>query len=146
MSVRTQLAYLAAGLTIVLALLALLNPAFAVRVLGLEIVDPRGFSEIRATYGALFLVLGGGMLWAVPTRPRSAPWLRFGGLLWCGAALGRLLSILIDPGALTLFNVIALAVQALIGAAAVIGSFQAPEPKRVAPDDDIPDPLRAYRS
>lgn len=147
MSVRTQLAYLAAGLTVVLGLLALLNPLLAVRLLGLDVVEPRGLSEVRSTYGAMFLVMGGAMLWAVPTRPRSAVWLRFAGVLWCAAAAGRVLSILID-GVLTPINFAALGVEALIGVAALLGSFQTPLPRRRRGEalDDTPDPLRAYRS
>ena len=76
MSLRTQLAYLAAGLTLALGLLSLLNPLLMVRILGLEVLEPRGLSEIRATYGMLFLAMGGVMLWAIPTRPRSNPFLR----------------------------------------------------------------------
>lgn len=146
-SLRTQLAYAAAGVTVALALLALLNPALAARVLGLGVVEPRGLSEIRATYGAMFLVIGGVMLWAIPMRPSGAPWLRFAGILWIAMAVGRALSTIIDADALSLFNVLAIVVQAGIGAAAVVGSFQTPVavPAGVEVEDDAPNPLRAYR-
>ena len=146
MSVRTQLAYLAAGLTLALGLLGLLNPLLTARLIGLEVVEPHGLSEIRATYGALFVVLGGLMLWAVPTRPRNAPLLRFAGLVWLAVALGRLSSIVID-GPLTPPNFVLLGLELLIGGAAVVGSFQTPRRRaKATPEEEIPDPLRAYRS
>lgn len=146
MSVRTQLAYLAAGLTLALGLLGLLNPHLTASLVGLEVAQPHGLSEVRATYGALFVVLGGLMLWAVPTRPRNAPLLRFSGLVWLAVALGRLLSIVID-GTITPPNLVLLAIELLIGAAALIGSFHTPRRRAaVAPEEEVPDPLRAYRS
>ena len=145
MTVRTQLAYLAAGITLVLGLLSLLNPLLAVRLLGLEVLEPRGLSEIRATYGALFTVMGGVMFWAVPTRPRNSSWLRFAGILWLGAAAGRILSIVID-GVVTPFNLLSLALELVVGVTAVVGSMERPTPKKpVAPVEDEPEPLRAYR-
>lgn len=150
MSVRTQLAYLAAALTIVVGLLALLNPLLAIRLVGLDVVEPRGLSEVRATYGALFVLMGAVMLWAIPTRPRSSIWLRFAGLLWSAKALGRVLSVAID-GVITPFNLLALAIEILIGAATLVASFQTPRPRArqksaaALPDDDEPDPLKAYR-
>ena len=145
MTVRTQLAYLAAGITLVLGLLSLLNPLLAVRLLGLEVLEPRGLSEIRATYGALFTVMAGVMFWAVPTRPRNSTWLRFAGILWLGAAAGRILSIVID-GVLTPFNLLSLALELVVGISAVVGSMERPASKKpAAPVEDEPEPLRAYR-
>ena len=95
-SARTTLAYVAAAALVAFGLLALLNPLVAVRLVGLEVIEPRGLSEVRASYGALLLAMGGVMLWAVPTRPRSAPWLRFAGLLWTASALGRIASVVLD--------------------------------------------------
>lgn len=148
MSLRTQLAYLAAAVTLVLGLLSLLNPLLAVRVLGLEVLEPRGLSEIRATYGAMFVVMAGAMFWAVPSRPRSAMWLRFAGILWLGAAAGRLLSIAID-GVVTPLNLVALAVELVVGVGALLGSFETIPPRRAkvaASEEEAPEPLRAYRS
>lgn len=145
MTVRTQLAYLAAGITLVLGLLSLLNPLVAVRLLGLEVLEPRGLSEIRATYGALFTVMAGVMFWAVPTRPRNSAWLRFAGILWLGSAAGRILSIILD-GVLTPFNLLSLALELGVGIGAVLGSLERPSPKEPpAPAEEEPEPLRAYR-
>ena len=84
-----QLAYLAAVLTLLFGVVSLVNPFFMARVLGLTFTEPRGVSELRATYGALFTVMGAVMLWALLTRHRSAGWLRFAGLLWLGAGGGQ---------------------------------------------------------
>lgn len=147
MTARTQLAYLAAGLTLILGLLGLLNPLLSVRLLGLEVVDPRGLSEIRATYGAIFLVMGASMLWAAPTRRRTSAWLRLPAFLWLAAALGRVLSMSLD-GAVTIGNILALLLALLIGGAALLASFAAdpgPVPVEAAVEEDTPNPLRAYR-
>jgi hypothetical protein len=116
-------------------------------VLGLEVIGPRGLSGIRATYGALFVVMAGVMVWAVPTRPRSNPWLRFAGILWLGAAAGRVLSIVLD-GVLTPLNFVSLGIELLVGAGALLGSFERIGPRRgdTSAEDAEPEPLRAYRS
>jgi len=57
-------------------------------------IEPKGLigvSEIRATYGGFFLALGSFALWA-----RSEQVFLVLGLAWIGAALGRLLSVLVD--------------------------------------------------
>lgn len=165
-SVRTTLAYVAAAATLAFGLLALLNPLVAVRLVGLEVIEPRGLSEVRATYGALLLAMGGAMVWAVPTRPRSAPWLRFAGLLWGAAALGRLASVVLD-GVWTPLNLAIVLGSGFVSVAFFLASFQdprrtggAPRPPRrrrrdrdhlpeaapdEAPGEDVSDPLRAYR-
>lgn len=147
MSLRTQLAYLAAGLTLALGLLSLLNPLLMVRILGLEVLEPRGLSEIRATYGMLFLAMGGVMLWAIPTRPRSNPFLRFAALLWGATALGRATSVVID-GVITPLNLAALALELLVAFSALQATVRDPARRRGArsrPVEETPDPLRAYR-
>ena len=96
MTTRTQLAYAAAGVVMLLGLLSLFNPVLATRLLGLEIVAPRGLSEVRATYGALFVTMAVLLLWALPQRPRGAIVVRAVGLLWAGAAAGRIASMAID--------------------------------------------------
>jgi hypothetical protein len=129
-SVRTTLAYAAAIALVAFGLLALLNPLVAVRLVGLEVVEPRGLSEIRSSYGALLLALGGAMLWAIPTRPRSAPWLRFGGLLFLAATLGRGASVLLD-GVWTPLNLVVTVLAGVVAVAFLLASFQA-RPGRAA--------------
>lgn len=123
MSLRTQLAYLAAGLTLVLGLLGLLNPILTLRLTGLEVVEPRGLGQARALFGALFLTMGGFMLWALSTRPRGRSILRFTAFLWLASALGRLLSLLLD-GPLSLGSSSLLAFDLVVGAGAFLGSTE----------------------
>lgn len=96
MTTRTQLAYAAAGVVLVLGLLSLLNPWLAARLLGFELAVPRAVSEVRATYGALHVAMAALLLWAIPLRPRAALVVRVVGLLWAAAAAGRLASAILD--------------------------------------------------
>ena len=153
MSLRTQFAYLAAGLTLLLGLLGLLNPILTLRLTGLEVIEPRGLGQARALFGALFLTMGGFMLWALSARPRARAVLRFAGFLWLASALGRLLSLLLD-GPLSLGSVLLLAFDLAVGSGAVLGSTEPgqrePGGSRPAAADkgesEADDPLRAYRS
>lgn len=133
-SVRTTLAYLAAAALVAFGLLALLNPLVAARLVGLEVVEPRGLSEVRAFYGAMILMLGGVMVWAVPMRPRSAPWMRLAGLLWAAATLGRAASVILD-GVWTPVNLLFLLASGVIAAAFILASFQT-RPRAVPRSDD----------
>jgi len=119
---RRQLAYIAAALTLALGVLGLLNPALAVRLLGLEVVDPRGFSQARATFGAMYLALAGVIIWAVSARGSHPAYLRVPGLLIGALALGRLLSIIID-GVVTPLNLLFFVIEAATAAVVVLASF-----------------------
>jgi hypothetical protein len=131
MTLRTQLAYAAAGLVLILGLVSFLNPPLAMNLLGFQIprglageVGPtRAISEVRSTYGALHLTMAVLMLWAVPLRPRTAPLLRTIGILWLGAAAGRVASLLID-GVFGPVNLVLLAVQLFIGGTLVWASVE----------------------
>lgn len=123
MTLRTQLAYVAAGLVLILGLVGLLNPHVAVRLLGLEMAAPRGLSEVRSMYGALHLTMAVLMLWAVPLRPRTAPLLRTIGILWLGAAAGRVASMLID-GVFGPINLLMLAGQLFVGGTLLWASLE----------------------
>lgn len=125
MTTRTQLAYAAAGVVLLLGLLSLFNPGLATRLLGLEIAAPRGLSEVRATYGALFVTMAALLLWALPQRPRGAIVVRALGLLWAGAAAGRVASMAIDD-ILTVGNFAILAVAAVVAVLLVWGSLETP--------------------
>lgn len=125
MTTRTQLAYAATGVVLVLGLLSLFNPGMASRLLGLDIVAPRGLSELRSTYGALHVTMAALLLWAVPLRPRTAGMVRVMGLLWLGAAAGRAASLAIDQ-VLAAGNVALLLAQLAVGAALVWASFETP--------------------
>lgn len=129
-SVRTTLAYAAAIALLAFGVLALLNPLVAVRLVGLEVVEPRGLSEVRATYGAFLAAFGGAMIWAIPMRPRSAAWLRFGGILFLAGAVGRSASVLLD-GVWTPLNLLVTILGAVVAVAFLLASFQA-RPSRSA--------------
>jgi hypothetical protein len=131
MTLRTKLAYAAAGLALVLGLLSLFNPFAAMRLFGLEMGAPRGLAEIRSMYGALYLTMAALMLWAVPLRPRTAPLLRTLGVLWLGVAGGRVASLLID-GLFGPINLLLLAVQLFIGGALAWASLETTESRRAA--------------
>jgi hypothetical protein len=145
---RTQLGFVAAGLTLAWGFFGLVDPLVVVRIVGLEVVEPRGLSEVRALMGALFVVMGGIMLWAASSRSAPRAYLRLPGLLILAEAAGRLASIVIDnvvsPG-----NFVFLLVELIIGTLAVVASFpgaaQAGGGRPPASDDDRPDPMRAYR-
>ncbi len=146
MTPRTQLGYLAAILTLALGLVGFLGPLWMSELLGFRAAQllPRGLSEIRATYGALFIVMGAVMLWAISTRPRSTPYLRFASFLWLGAGVGRLLSMIID-GIVTPMNFAGLALEILIGVGALLASLENPRVSKAPPVTEAPDPLKAYR-
>lgn len=128
---RRNLAYVSAAITMGLGLLGLLNPALAVRVLGLEVVDPRGFSQARGTFGGLYLALGAMILWAVTARTAGPLFLRAAAVLIGATALGRLASILID-GAVTPLNLLFFAVESAVTVVTLLASFGLAE-KRAAP-------------
>jgi hypothetical protein len=154
MSLRSQLAYLAAGLTLVLGLLGLLNPVLTLRLTGLEVIEPRGLGQTRALFGALFLTMGGFMLWALATRPRARSILRFTAFLWLASALGRLLSLILDAQ-FSLGSLLLLAFDLAVGTGSFLGSTDAgggsgqrqpgSEQPASMPDEKSSDPLKAYR-
>lgn len=85
------LAQLGALLTLALGLMGLVRPDAASAFTNVQPVGVIGRSEIRATYGGFFLLLGATCLatqepWAFTTV----------GLAWLGAAAGRLASVVLD--------------------------------------------------
>jgi Domain of unknown function (DUF4345) len=149
MTPRTQLGYLAAILTLALGVVSFIGAYWMADVLGFTAtrLQPRGLSEIRATYGALFIVMGAVMLWAIPTRPKGTPYLRFAALLWLGAGVGRILSMIID-GIVTPMNFAGLGLELVVGVGALLASLELPKAKVIVETettDTIPDPLKAYR-
>ena len=147
---RTQLGFVAAGLTLAWGFFGLVDPLVMVRIVGLDVVQPRGLSEARAVFGAMFVVMGAIMLWAAWSKSVPRAYLRLPGILILAEAAGRLASIVIDnvvsPG-----NFVFVLVELLIGVSALFASF--PGAPRRGPGSapgpgegpDRPDPLRAYR-
>jgi hypothetical protein len=123
MTLRTQLAYAAAAVLGLLGLLGLLNPAAAAGLFGLGVGTGRGLSEVRSMYGALLLTMSGLVLWAIQARPKASPLLRTIGVLWLGAAAGRVASLLID-GFGDIVNVLLLLVQLAVGGVLLWASLE----------------------
>jgi hypothetical protein len=82
---------LGALLTAALGLMGLVAPRVASRFVSLEPAGRIGISELRATYGGLFLGLGG---FALASQAPAA--FAAAGVAWLCAGAGRLLSVLID--------------------------------------------------
>lgn len=147
---RTQLGFAAAGLTLAWGFFGLVDPLVVVRIVGLDVVQPRGLSEARAVLGALFVVMGAVMLWAASSRSAPRAYLRLPGILILAEALGRLASIVIDD-VVSPANFVFLIGELLIGVAAVVASFAGgsarSERPGAGPDagSDGSDPMRAYR-
>jgi hypothetical protein len=129
MNFRSQIAYLPAVLVLGLGLFSFANPLLAIRFVGLDVVDPRGLSEVRAAYGMLYLAMGAMMLWALVRRPRNNSWLRFTGFLWSAMALGRLVSIFFD-GVITPVNFGMFALEVFIAVPTLSAGFQNPPSQR----------------
>lgn len=125
MSIRTQLAYFGSLITLGLGLAFLVYPLGLVLLIGLDITQPRGLSEIRATYGAMFSIMGAMMLYGTMRRPKTAMYLRFASYLWLATFAGRLFSMIID-GVWTPMNFGVLALELLIGLGTLSGSLETP--------------------
>ena len=78
-------------ITLALGLFGLFWPLSAARLVGLEPVDERGISEIRATYGGIFLAIG-----IFATIAQTSDVFRVVGVGWLGAAAARSFSYVRD--------------------------------------------------
>ncbi len=106
-----------------LGVMGLVRPAAALKLVGLAL-DPRrpeGISEVRATYGGLFI----GLELAALLTGEPMVFLA-GAAAWGGAAAGRLISMLVDRAALRP-NIGGTALELIIAglhAAALIGQIR----------------------
>lgn len=125
MSLKTQLAYLAAAITLILGVVGLLRPTAMSAITGLYATPaaPHGMAALRATFGGLFMTLGVISALGVLRRPASASWLRLVSLLWFGSAAGRIASITLDRS-LAAGNVILLLLELGLGGALLIAGFE----------------------
>lgn len=82
-----------------LGLMAIFSPSSAAKMVGITASEPRGVSEIRATYGGLFLACG---LFCLINQNQTA--FTMLGFSWFGAAIVRLFSTFIDRGAANKLN------------------------------------------
>jgi len=78
-------------LTIGFGLLGVFMPKKAARLVGLQAKTKAGISEFRATYGGVWLAMG--IIALIANEPLVYAVV---GLAWLGAALGRVVSILVD--------------------------------------------------
>lgn len=80
----------------VLGVVSFAQPAFIAGLFGLEAVEPRGLSQIRATFGAMYIALGGTILLGM-TRPATRPaTLAIPAVLVTAVAVGRAVSFAVD--------------------------------------------------
>jgi hypothetical protein len=89
-----MLATIGALITFGLGVLGAIAPHLAARLVSIAPVGGLGVSEIRATYGGLFIALGGACL--VLDSPVAYA---VAGIAWLGAASMRLPSLFLDKGA-----------------------------------------------
>lgn len=134
MNLRSQLIYVAAAITFTLGLLGLINPFFTARMLGLEVVDLRGLSQMRATFGAMHLALGALILRGALPRPGARSYLRAAALLIGAVVAGRLVSIVAD-GAFTILNVAFLVSESVAVGGVLLALF---DPERRAQSVEAP--------
>ncbi|MEQ1618659.1 MAG: hypothetical protein ABL883_09990 [Terricaulis sp.] len=127
MSVAWIISALALAFGAFLGARGLLDPHWAARLVRLkEDEQGGGVAEFRATYGGVFFGLHAAALLLVLYYLRGGaelPGVAATGAVfalaagWAGAASGRLISILRDPGANTAFNRLSVAVEAAIALA-----------------------------
>lgn len=80
-----------AGLTLALGVLGLVAPSRVAKLVSIVPEGKLGASEIRATYGGLFIGLGAGCLWVQKPEVYFVV-----GLAWLLAAASRILSFALD--------------------------------------------------
>jgi hypothetical protein len=78
-------------ITFSLGLLGVMSPNVAAKLVSIEPIGLTGISEVRATYGGLFVGLGGVCLYSQSSTVFLAV-----GVAVLGAALGRGVSVLVD--------------------------------------------------
>lgn len=115
--------WIGSALTLLGGVFALLSPEQALPWLGFRAVEPLAWTlgEVRATYGALFVVLGAfGVHAALDPPARRSRLIMIGGLWWSVAA-GRALGAWID-GSPGMFAWIYLACEVALGGLFVVAA------------------------
>ena len=146
LSKRTQLAYFAALFTLVVGVLSLINPLLMVRLVGLEVVEPRGLSTMRATFGLLYVSVAVALVWGLVTRPKGKPWVLAASFFWLVTALGRLLSLLLIDFAITPLNLVLVGVELLAGLLALFAGLEIPKDQRLEPREELDEADEEYVS
>jgi|AACY02.2.fsa_nt_gi hypothetical protein len=130
---RTLIGYVAATAMLAIGVLALVNPLLVAPLLGLEVIAPRGLSQMRGYFGGILTMMGAASLWALPNRPRFGSWLRLVGLIWSADAVGRLVGMILD-GAWTPGSILLFAIVAIFAAGLLLASIEDPKRRRAASD------------
>jgi len=100
--------------TLALGVFGLFLPASAARLVGLEPDGERGISEIRATYGGVFLALG-----IFATIAQTSDVFRVLGVAWIGAGAARSFSYVHDNSR-SPANLGAIVVELAVGASMLV--------------------------
>jgi hypothetical protein len=106
-----------AAATTAMGCLGLFVPNAAARVSGLTAPTKTAFAEFRATFGGMFVVMG-----LVPLTTGQPLAYFMAGLIWLGAAFGRLLSVVLDRGYSEVRNFFGIAFEASFGMLLLVGS------------------------
>lgn len=101
--------------TLVMGLLGLVLPRAATRFVGLQALTAAGRSEFRATYGGLWVPLA-----LMPLITQEPIVFAVSGFCWAGAAVGRIVSILLDD-ALDAQNLKAVGFELVFAALLLVG-------------------------
>jgi hypothetical protein len=83
--------YIAGTITLGLGIIAICLPSFIAEKVGIGAPDSFARSEVRATYGGLFVGFGAACFWL-----QSQEAFLVAGIAWVTAAVARLLSMLIE--------------------------------------------------
>ena len=108
------LGYIGAIISIVAGWLGLIWPKQVSRIIGLQIPGRLGTSEVRATYGGLFI--GAGLAVALIASGDAALVL---GAAWAGAFIARAISFVIDKSR-TKENVAGLVIEGVMAALLIL--------------------------
>jgi hypothetical protein len=117
MSFDQILNYLGAIITTAMGSMGLITPKLAAKFTGLQATNKTAFAEFRATFGGMFVVMG-----LLPMLIGSTLAFNAIGCIWLGAAVGRLLSVLLDEGYKEVKNVAGIGFEAVIGFLLLAGS------------------------
>jgi hypothetical protein len=117
MSIFQILNIIGAIATIGMGCMGLFAPHAASRFTGLNASNKTAFAEFRATFGGMFVVMG-----LIPLITNEPLAYFMAGLVWLGAAVGRVVSIILDKGFNEPKNVGGVAFEAAFGLLLIAGS------------------------
>ncbi len=100
-----------------MGLLGLFSPRAAAKFVGIEARSTLGISEVRATYGGLFIGLGLSIL----LFPQAEAYF-VGSFCWFGAAAARIASLVVD-GSRSIQNLAGVVLESAFGGALLCGAL-----------------------